>query len=104
MSTQYRLVQRRLLSRPRFVRAVAPRIVIIIIINITYRKVVLGALVVIVLVIGFKVRSFRPSRMDLRAMKIHSTTSFLRAVKLSAHVLRFYGMLKNPAEYEKDIL
>jgi hypothetical protein len=37
MSTQYRLVvgkdcQRRLLSRPRFVRAVAPRIIIIIII------------------------------------------------------------------------
>jgi hypothetical protein len=36
MSTQYRLVQvgkdcqRRLLSRPRFVRAVAPRIIIII--------------------------------------------------------------------------
>jgi hypothetical protein len=38
MSTQYRLVvgkdcQRRLLSRPRFVRAVAPRIIIIIIIS-----------------------------------------------------------------------
>jgi hypothetical protein len=30
------------------------------------------------------------------------TTFFGVEVKLSAHVVRFYGMLNNPAEYERD--
>jgi hypothetical protein len=33
--------------------------------------------------------------------KICATTSFGGEVKLSAHVVRFYGMLNNPAEYER---
>jgi hypothetical protein len=40
--------------------------------------------------------------MDYRAIKIRSTTFFGGEVKLSAPVVIFYGMLKNPAEYARD--
>jgi hypothetical protein len=35
----------------------------------------------------------------LRAIKIRSTSSFGGEVKPSVHVVRFYGMLKIPADY-----
>jgi hypothetical protein len=38
----------------------------------------------------------------LRMIKICSTPFFGREVRLSARVVRFYGMLKNPSEYETD--
>jgi hypothetical protein len=39
----------------------------------------------------------------LRAIKIRSTTSFGGEVKPTAHVERFYGMLKNSVVYERYI-
>jgi hypothetical protein len=39
----------------------------------------------------------------LRVIKIHSTTSFRRRVKLLACVVKFFSMLKNPTKYERDI-
>jgi hypothetical protein len=38
----------------------------------------------------------------LRAIKICGTTSFRGKARPSAHVVRFYCILNNPAEYEKD--
>jgi hypothetical protein len=38
----------------------------------------------------------------LKAIKICSMTSFKGQVKPSTHVVRFYGMLKTPAEYDRD--
>jgi hypothetical protein len=39
----------------------------------------------------------------LMAIKIRSTTSLGGEVNPSAHVVRFYGMLKKPAKYERDM-
>jgi hypothetical protein len=39
----------------------------------------------------------------LRAIKIRSVTSFGVEVKPLTHVARFYGMLKKPVGYERDI-
>jgi hypothetical protein len=38
----------------------------------------------------------------LRPIVIRSTTYFGREVEPLAHVVRFYGMLKIPAEYDRD--
>jgi hypothetical protein len=40
----------------------------------------------------------------LRAIKIHSMTSFIGEVKALAVAVRFYSMLKIPAEYDRDTL
>jgi hypothetical protein len=37
----------------------------------------------------------------LRAIKIHSMTSFIGEVKALAVAVRFYSMLKIPAEYDR---
>jgi hypothetical protein len=57
-----------------------------------------------VLGIGPKVRGFN-GRDDefLRAMQIRRTLSLGEEVNCRPHVVRFYGMLKIPAEYERDI-
>jgi hypothetical protein len=39
----------------------------------------------------------------LRAIKIHSIPFFRGEVKPSAHVVRLYGMLKNPSKCEQKI-
>jgi hypothetical protein len=39
---------------------------------------------------------------DFKLDKTHSTTSFIEELKPSASFLRFCGMLKNPAEYDRD--
>jgi hypothetical protein len=54
---------------------------------------------------GPKARGFKPGwgQWTLRAINIRSMTSFRQEVSLRFHVVRFYGILKNPAEYEKDI-
>jgi hypothetical protein len=38
----------------------------------------------------------------LKTIEIHSTTALGGGVKPSAHVVKFYGMLKIPAEYDRD--
>jgi hypothetical protein len=38
----------------------------------------------------------------LTAIKICSATSFGREIQLSAHVVRFYGMLNDPLRYDRD--
>jgi hypothetical protein len=40
----------------------------------------------------------------LKAIKICSMTSFKGEVKPSTHVVRFYGMLKTPAEYDRHFI
>jgi hypothetical protein len=57
-----------------------------------------------VLAIGPKVRGFRHDRgrWILKTIEIHSTTALGGEVKPSAHVVKFYGMLKIPAEYDRD--
>jgi hypothetical protein len=59
----------------------------------------LGGVKVSLLAIGSKVHGYKAGRGDgfLKAMKIHSKTSIEGEVKPSAHVVRFYKMLKNPA-------
>jgi hypothetical protein len=51
-----------------------------------------------------KVRGFKPGRRRriLRAIKIRSTTSFGGEVKSPPHIVRLHGMLKMPAEYNRD--
>jgi hypothetical protein len=60
--------------------------------------------VVIVLAIGPKVRGFKPGRgrWILRAINIPSISFFEGKYSHRPHVVRFYGMLKNPAEYDRD--
>jgi hypothetical protein len=50
-----------------------------------------------VLANGPMVGGFRPGRGKgfLRVIRISSTSSFGGEVKLSAHIVRFYGILKN---------
>jgi hypothetical protein len=59
---------------------------------------------VIVIVTGLKVRGFKPGRgrRIFKSDRIRSTTSFEREVNPPAHVARFYGRLKIPAEYDRD--
>jgi hypothetical protein len=54
-----------------------------------------------VLVIAPNVRGFKPGQSDgfLRTVKIRST-SFRAEVRKSAHIVKFYGMLKNSAGYD----
>jgi hypothetical protein len=40
----------------------------------------------------------------LRVIKICSTPSFRRETDPSAHIVRFYGMLKNRSKYKRDTL
>jgi hypothetical protein len=54
-------------------------------------EVALGALVVNVIAIGPKVRGFKPGQRRLK-----SATLLLRRESRRLHVVRFYGMLKNP--------
>jgi hypothetical protein len=58
--------------------------------------IILGGVIVIVIATGPKVCGFKPGRRRwvLMAIKIRITTSVGREVMLSAHVVRFYGMLK----------
>jgi hypothetical protein len=58
----------------------------------------------IVHVIGPKVRGFKPADRDgfLRAIKIRSTTSFGVVVSRRPHAVIVYGILKIPAEYDRD--
>jgi hypothetical protein len=62
--------------------------------------------VVFVLSIGPRVHRFKPGRDDgfLRAIQIRSTTFFGGEVSLPLHVVRFYGMLKIPADYYRDTM
>jgi hypothetical protein len=57
-----------------------------------------------VLAIGPTVCGFKPGRgrRIFMAIKICGTPSFGGQVKPSAHVVRFYGILKIPAEYDRD--
>jgi hypothetical protein len=66
-----------------------------------YTLVFLSTVMVSVLVIGPKVRGFKPGRGDgfLRAIKIRRNVSSGGEVK--PHIVRFYGMLKIPKEYDK---
>jgi hypothetical protein len=59
----------------------------------------------IVLAIGPNVRGFKPSRgrWIFKVYKILSTTSFGAAVKMSAHVVRFYSVLRKDTSM-KEIL
>jgi hypothetical protein len=52
---------------------------------------------------GTKVRGFQPGRGDgfLSSKKIRNTLSFGEELKPSTPN-RFYGMVKNPAEYDRD--
>jgi hypothetical protein len=63
-----------------------------------------GCVGVNVLATGPKGYGFKPGRGHefLRAIQIRSTTSFGWEVKPEAHVVRFYGMLKNLASYDRD--
>jgi hypothetical protein len=58
---------------------------------------------IIVLAIGPKVHWFKPGRRRwiFKKIKIRSTTSFGGAAKPSPLVVRFYGILKILAEYDR---
>jgi hypothetical protein len=60
--------------------------------------------VVIVLATGTKVGDFKPIKSDgfLMAIKIRSSTSLVGEVSRRPNVIRCYGMLKIPAEYDRD--
>jgi hypothetical protein len=72
--------------------------------RLTWRNVALGGLVAAYLPLEPKfARSNLVKEMGFsRAIKIRSTTSSGGAVKPSVHVVRFYGMLQIPTEYERD--
>jgi hypothetical protein len=68
--------------------------------------VILDGLVVIMLVIGPKVCRSKPGRglwIFKDDIKIRSTTSSERKWSRWPHIVRFYGKLKNLAEYESDV-
>jgi hypothetical protein len=66
----------------------------------------LAGIVVIMLAIGPKVRGFKPGR-GRRIFKGDESPShdlLRRGSKVvGPHIAGFYGMLKNPADYERDI-
>jgi hypothetical protein len=68
--------------------------------RVMYISVVLSGLVFSVLAIGLEVRGFKPDggRWIFKGDKIRITPSFGGEVK--PHVVRSYGMLKNPSKYD----